>query len=149
MIFFARYEASQLGAHSIQTEHVLLGLIREGKGLTQRLLNRGAVRMEEVRRQVEGRCRFGDQVSTTLEMPLSPEVKRVLVLAQEEAEQLGHSYTGTEHLLLGLMREDTATAAEILRENGLTLPFLSYGGSSLLVMMAAGGLLMNVARNRA
>ena len=124
MIFFARYEASQLGAHSIHTEHVLLGLIREGKGLTQRLLNRGTVRMEEVRRQVEGRCRFGDQVSTTVEMPLSPEVKRVLALAQEEAEQLGHSYTGTEHLLLGLMREDTATAAEILRENGLTLPFL-------------------------
>ncbi len=101
VIFFARYEASQLGAHSIQTEHVLLGLIREGKGLTQRLLNRGSVRMEEVRRQVEGRCRYGDQVSTTVEMPLSPEVKRVLALAQDEAEQLGHSYTGTEHLLLG------------------------------------------------
>ncbi len=124
VIFFARYEASQLGAHSIQTEHVLLGLIREGKGLTQRLLNRGSVRMEEVRRQVEGRCRYGDQVSTTVEMPLSPEVKRVLALAQDEAEQLGHSYTGTEHLLLGLLREDTATAAEVLRENGLTLPFL-------------------------
>ncbi len=124
VIFFARYEASQLGAHSIQTEHVLLGLIREGKGLTQRLLNRGSVKMEEVRRQVEGRCRYGDQVSTTVEMPLSPEVKRVLALAQDEAEQLGHSYTGTEHLLLGLLREDTATAAEVLRENGLTLPFL-------------------------
>ena len=124
VIFFARYEASQLGAHSIQTEHVLLGLIREGKGLTQRLLNRGSVRMEEVRRQGEGRCRYGDQVSTTVEMPLSPEVKRVLALAQDEAEQLGHSYTGTEHLLLGLLREDTATAAEVLRENGLTLPFL-------------------------
>jgi len=124
VIFFARYEASQLGAHSIQTEHVLLGLIREGKGLTQRLLNRGSVRMEEVRRQVEGRCRYGDQVSTTVEMPLSPEVKRVLALAQDEAERLGHSYTGTEHLLLGLLREDTATAAEVLRENGLTLPFL-------------------------
>ena len=124
MIFFARYEASQLGAHSIQTEHVLLGLIREGKGLTQRLLNRGNVRMEEMRRQVEGRCRYGDQVSTTVEMPLSPEVKRVLALAQDEAEQLGHSYTGTEHLLLGLLREDTATAAEVLRENGLTLSFL-------------------------
>jgi ATP-dependent Clp protease ATP-binding subunit ClpC len=124
VIFFARYEASQLGAHSIQTEHVLLGLIREGKGLTQRLLNRGTVRMEDVRRQVEGRCRYGEQVSTTVEMPLSPEVKRVLALAQDEAEQLGHSYTGTEHLLLGLLREDTATAAEVLRENGLTLTFL-------------------------
>ncbi len=124
VIFFARYEASQLGAHSIQTEHVLLGLIREGKGLTQRLLNRGSLKMEEMRRQVEGRCRYGDQVSTTVEMPLSPEVKRVLALAQDEAEQLGHSYTGTEHLLLGLLREDTATAAEVLRENGLTLPFV-------------------------
>jgi ATP-dependent Clp protease ATP-binding subunit ClpC len=124
VIFFARYEASHLGAHSIQTEHVLLGLIREGKGLTQRLLNRGSVKMDEMRRQVEGRCRYGDQVSTTVEMPLSPEVKRVLALAQDEAEQLGHSYTGTEHLLLGLLREDTATAAEVLRENGLTLQFL-------------------------
>ena len=124
VIFFARYEASQLGAHSIQTEHLLLGLIREGKGLTQRLLNRGNVRMEDVRRQLEGRCRYGDQVSTTVEMPLSPEVKRVLALAQDEAEQLGHSYTGTEHLLLGLLREDNATAAEVLRENGLSLPFL-------------------------
>jgi ATP-dependent Clp protease ATP-binding subunit ClpC len=124
VIFFARYEASQLGSHSIQTEHVLLGLIREGKGLTQRLLNRGNLKMEDVRRQVEGRCRYGEHVSTTVEMPLSPEVKRVLALAQDEAEQLGHSYTGTEHLLLGLLREDTATAAEVLRENGLTLPFL-------------------------
>src|SRR6187455_2514644 len=108
VIFFARYEASQLGSHSIQTEHVLLGLIREGKGLTQRLLNRGSLKMEDVRRQVEGRCRYGEHVSTTVEMPLSPEVKRVLALAQDEAEQLGHSYTGTEHLLLGLLREDTA-----------------------------------------
>ncbi|MBK5257317.1 MAG: ATP-dependent Clp protease ATP-binding subunit [Vicinamibacteria bacterium] len=124
VIFFARYEASQLGAHSIQTEHVLLGLIREGKGLTQRLLNRGNLKMEDVRRQVEGRCRYGEQVSTTVEMPLSPEVKRVLALAQDEAEQLGHSYTGTEHLLLGLLREDHATAADVLRENGLSLPFL-------------------------
>ena len=136
MLFFARYEASQLGAHSIQTEHVLLGLIREGKGLTQRLLNHGSIRMEDVRKQVEARCRYGEQVSTTVEMPLSPEVKRVLALAQDEAEQLGHSYIGTEHLLLGLMREDSATASEVLRENGLTLGFLREEIARLLAEKA-------------
>lgn len=124
MILFSRYEASLLGAHAIQTEHILLGLIREGKGLTGRLLNSQERKAEDIRREIEGRCATGERVATSVEMPLSPEVKRVLLFAEEESDRLGHTYTGTEHLLLGLLREEGTTASEVLRQNGLSLPFL-------------------------
>jgi ATP-dependent Clp protease ATP-binding subunit ClpC len=121
VIFFARYEASQLGSNSIETEHLLLGLIREGKGLTSRIFSKSHLSMESIRKEIEGRALFRDKVSTSVDIPLSPESKRVLGYAAEEAERMLHNYIGTEHVLLGLMREEKSVAAGILGEKGMRL----------------------------
>src|SRR3989304_4910557 len=119
VIFFARYEAAQLGSNSIETEHLLLGLIREGKGLPSRLSPKSPLPMEGIRKEVEGRIVIRDQVSTSVEIPLSGESKRVLTHAAEEAERLVHNYIGTEHVLLGILREEKSVAATILAERGM------------------------------
>jgi ATP-dependent Clp protease ATP-binding subunit ClpC len=121
VIFFARYEASQLGSNSIETEHLLLGLIREGKGLTSRLFSKSHLSMESIRKDIEGRALFRDKVPTSVDIPLSPESKRVLGYAAEEAERMLHNYIGTEHILLGVMREEKSVAAGILGEKGMRL----------------------------
>jgi ATP-dependent Clp protease ATP-binding subunit ClpC len=121
VLFFARYEASQLGSVSIETEHLLLGLIREGKGLTSRIFARSHLSLESIRKEIEGRTVFREKVSTSVEIPFSAETKRVLQYAAEEADRLLHSYIGTEHLLLGILREDRSVAATILTEKGMRL----------------------------
>ena len=121
VVFFARYEASQLGSGAIETEHLLLGLIREGKGLTSRLFAKSRLSMDQIRKDVEGRSPYREKVSTSLEIPLSSESKRVLAHAAEEAERMLHNYIGTEHILLGLMREEKSVAAGILGERGMRL----------------------------
>jgi ATP-dependent Clp protease ATP-binding subunit ClpC len=119
VIFFARYEASQLGSGAIETEHLLLGLIREGKGLTSRLFAKAHVSMDQIRKEVEGRSPYREKVAASLEIPLSAESKRVLAHAADEAERMLHNYIGTEHLLLGLLREERSVAAGILGEKGM------------------------------
>jgi len=121
VIFFARYEASQLGSNSIETEHLLLGLIREGKGLTSRLFSKSHLSMEQVRKDIEGRAPYRDKVSTSVDIPLSAESKRVLSFASEEAERMLHNYIGTEHILLGLMREEKCVASQLLADKGMRL----------------------------
>ena len=121
VLFFARYEASQLGSISIETEHLLLGLIREGKGLTSRIFARSHLSLETIRKEIEGRTVFREKVSTSVEIPFSTETKRVLQHAAEEADRLLHNYIGTEHLLLGILREDRSVAASILSEKGMRL----------------------------
>ena len=121
VLFFARYEASQLGSISIETEHLLLGLIREGKGLTSRIFQRSHLSLESIRKEIEGRTVFREKVSTSVEIPFSQETKRVLQHAAEEAERLMHNYIGTEHLLLGILREEQSVAATILMEKGMRL----------------------------
>ena len=121
VLFFARYEASQLGSISIETEHLLLGLIREGKGLTSRIFARSHLSLEAIRKDIEGRTVFREKVSTSVEIPFSAETKRVLQYAAEEADRLLHNYIGTEHLLLGLLREERSVAASILMEKGMRL----------------------------
>jgi len=121
VLFFARYEASQLGSISIETEHLLLGLIREGKGLTSRLFSRSHISLESIRKEIEGRTIFREKVSTSVEIPFSTETKRVLQQASEEADRLLHNYIGTEHLLLGLLREERSVASSILSEKGMRL----------------------------
>jgi ATP-dependent Clp protease ATP-binding subunit ClpC len=121
VIFFARYEASQLGSNSIETEHLLLGLIREGKGLTSRIFSKSHLSMESIRKEIEGRALYREKVSTSVDIPLSPESKRVLGFSSEEAERMLHNYIGTEHILLGLLREDKSVAASILGEKGMRL----------------------------
>ncbi len=120
VIFFARYEASQFGSPYIETEHLLLGLLREDKALSARFL-RSPASVESIRKQVESHTTVREQVSTSVDLPLSNECKRVLAFTAEEAERLSHSHIGTEHLLLGLLREEKCFAAEILHERGLRL----------------------------
>src|ERR1041384_6098847 len=121
VLFFARYEATQLGSTSIETEHLLLGLIREGKGLTSRIFARSHLSLESIRKEIEGRTVFREKVSTSVEIPFSAETKRVLQFAAEEADRLLHNYIGTEHLLLGILREERSVAASILMEKGMRL----------------------------
>ncbi|MCC7155604.1 MAG: ATP-dependent Clp protease ATP-binding subunit [Bryobacterales bacterium] len=120
VIFFARYEASQFGSPYIETEHLLLGLLREDKALANRFL-RSQAAIESIRKQIEAQTTVREKVSTSVELPLSHECKRVLAYAAEEAERLNHKHIGTEHLLLGLLREEKSFAAEILHERGLRL----------------------------
>jgi len=122
VIFFARYEASQLGSPSIESEHLLLGLIREGKGLTSRLFGKSQLSTEDIRKEIEEGSPYREKVSTSVDIPLSPESKRVLGYAAEEAERMLHNYIGTEHILLGLLREEPSAAARILGEKGMKLP---------------------------
>src|SRR6202047_5564820 len=120
VIFFARYEASQFGSPYIETEHLLLGLLREDKALANRFLRSHAA-IESIRKQIEAHTTIREKVSTSVDLPLSHECKRVLAYGAEEAERLSHKHIGTEHLLLGLLREEKCFAAEILHERGLRL----------------------------
>jgi ATP-dependent Clp protease ATP-binding subunit ClpC len=120
VIFFARYEASQFGLSYIETEHLLLGLLREDKALTNRFLRTHAS-VESIRKQIEAHTAVREKVATSVDLPLSNESKRVLAYAAEEAERFGHKHIGTEHLVLGLLREEKCFAAEMLRERGVRL----------------------------
>ena len=116
-IFFARYEASQFGSAHIETEHILLGLLRE----TQPLL--GAGTLEEVRKVVEAHYppeAERKRVSTSIDLPLSGDSKRALHKAAGIADHMGHRRIGPEHLALGLLAEEQCLAARILRERGVT-----------------------------
>lgn len=121
VIFFARYEANQYGASQIEAEHILLGMLREDKTLNTKYFHRLHVNVESIRREVAQRVIERDRTSSHIDLPLSGEAKRVLALAAEESERLGNRYIGTEHLLLGLLREENSIAAEILYERGLRL----------------------------
>jgi hypothetical protein len=126
VIFFARYEASQFGSPYIETEHVLLGLLRENKVIALKLLGAGKSldsenSVETIRKKIESLVTVGTKLPTSVDLPLSNECKRVLAYAAEEAERLSHRHIGTEHLLLGLLREKGFLAAQLLNEAGLTL----------------------------
>ena len=123
VIFFARYEASQFGSPYIETEHLLLGILREDKALSHRFL-RSHSSFEAIRKRIEAHTTIREAVSTSVDLPLSNECKRVLAYAAEEAQGLGHKHIGTEHVLLGLLREEKCFAAELLTERGVKLPAL-------------------------
>ena len=120
VIFFARYEASQFGSAHIETEHLLLGLLREDKALASRFLRSHAA-VESIRKQIEEQTAAAEKISTSKDLPLSHECKRVLAYGAEEAQRLNHKHIGTEHLLLGLLREEKCFAAQLLGEQGLSL----------------------------
>jgi len=135
VVFFARYEASRYGSPFIETEHILLGILREYPELTQ-LLPSGAA--DAIRKQIDDHTPVRQGVSTSVDLPLSNESKRVLAYGAEEAERLAHRHLGTEHLLLGLLREQRCFAAELLRERGLRLDQLREEFSKESVAYAGG-----------
>jgi len=118
-LFFARYEASKLGSRVIETEHVLLGILREGEETVSELFRRFQIKPEEVRREIEGERVFVERISSTAELPLSEESKKVLAYAAHEAESMLHAAVGSEHLLVGILRVDGCTAQRILSQQGM------------------------------
>ena len=120
VIFFARYEASQYGSRYIETEHMLLGLLREDRQIAAHFLERSGG-TKSVRREIESRITVGERISTSVEMPLTQEAKWILNFAGQEVERLGHKYVGTEHLLLGMLRVEGSVAADMLAKRGVKL----------------------------
>ena len=119
VIFFARYEASQLGGSYIETEHLLLGVLREDKILAHRVLPSFAA-AEAIRKRIEAHTAGGEKSATSVDMPLSRESKKALHYAAEEAQRM-EAQIDTGQLLLGLLREERCFAAQVLNEHGVTL----------------------------
>ena len=119
VIYFARDEASRLQHDYIGTEHLLLGIVREGEGIAAKVLGKMDLDFEQIQQAVESMVKSSGGTLTIGEIPFTPRAKRVLELAIEEARLLGHNYVGTEHLLLGLIREGEGIAANVLTNLGL------------------------------
>jgi len=122
VLAMAREEAARLHHEYVGTEHVLLGLIREGEGVAVAVLQALNVDLEEVREKIEATVKKGrPQQGTGPDLPYTSRAKKVLELAMTEARELNHSYVGTEHLLLGLVREEKGIAAQVLADAGLAI----------------------------
>jgi ATP-dependent Clp protease ATP-binding subunit ClpC len=119
-VVLAQEEARMLNHNYIGTEHILLGLIHEGEGVAARVLASMHVSLAAVRRQVEEIVGEGP-AATAGHIPFTPRAKKVLELSLREALQLGHNYIGTEHILLGLIREGEGVAAQVLQKLGADL----------------------------
>ena len=117
VVVLAQDEARRLKHNYIGTEHLLLGLLREEEGLAARVLESFDITVEEVRAQVARTVGQGDELRTG-QIPFTPRAKKVLELALREGIELGHNYIGTEHILLGLARENDGVAARILLDLG-------------------------------
>lgn len=114
VLALARKEADRFNHNYIGTEHVLLGLIKLGQGVAVSVLQRMGLDLESVRMEVEKEVGTGPDTKSSTNIPYTPRVKKVLALANKEAKQLNHSYVGTEHILLGLLREGEGMAARVL-----------------------------------
>ena len=118
-LFFARFESSQFGSLSIEPEHLLLGIAREGGPLLARISPSASV--EAIRSAVDTHAQTREKVSTSIEIPFSTPTKMALNYCAEEADSLNHEHIGPEHLLLGLLHVDGSMAESILRGQGITL----------------------------
>jgi len=121
VLFFARYESSQLASMTIEPEHVLLGILREQSYVGRQILNEAGVTLERVTDELQQRAASPGKISTSMEIPFSPSCMHVLQYAAEEADALKHAHIGTEHLLLGLLREGASPAAQLLARHGIRL----------------------------
>ena len=123
VIFFARYEASELRSEAIEPHHLLLGLIREDKQLFTRFNN--LTSLDTLVRRIRETAGPGAKLSASVDIPLSGEAKRVMSYAADESKKLNHGYIGTEHLLLGLLRAEQTTATQLLNECGVDFDMVS------------------------
>jgi len=170
-LFFARYEASKLGSRVIESEHILLGILREGEETVAELFRRFHVKPEDVRREIEGERVFVERISSTAELPLSEEAKKILAYAAHEAESMLHPAVGSEHLLVGVLRVESCLAMRVLVQHGFDvyslreevlaiarerdsaqqkkeLPFLSEYSRDLTAIASQGGFDPLVGRER-
>ena len=120
-ILLAQREAKRLNHDYLGTEHILLGLIVLGEGVAAQVLQDLGIDLKKVRREVEKMVGTGDNILLVGEVPFTPRAKKVLELAVQEAQDMGHNYVGTEHLLLGLIREEEGVAAKVLEGLGASL----------------------------
>ena len=120
VIFYAQEEAGRLGENYVSTEHLLLGLVRESDSMASRVLDRMGVSLGRIRSEVERQVARGDG-RLGQDMQLTPRAKKVIDLAYDEARQLNNNYIGTEHLLLGLIREGDGLAGKVLLKLGVDL----------------------------
>ena len=117
----ARQEAQRFNHEYLGTEHVLLGLVQEGSGVAANVLKNMAIDLSKIRNEVEKIVKTGPSMVTMGQLPFTPRAKKVLELSMEEASNLGHNYIGTEHLLLGLIKENEGIAAQVLLNLGVKL----------------------------
>src|SRR5271170_1813169 len=115
VIFFARYEASQFGSPYIDSEHLLLGFLRENKII--RISPTSALTADSIRRQIEAHTTVRLKIPTSVDLPLSNESKHILHHAADEADRLGHKTISTQHLLAGMLLEKDCYAARLLSEH--------------------------------
>jgi ATP-dependent Clp protease ATP-binding subunit ClpC len=121
VIFFARYEASQFGSAAIEPAHLLLGLIREDQQTLKSFIHGSHVSTDQIRNIIQKTLGLREKIPESADLPISPNAKRVLVYAAEESKLLHHSYIGTEHLLIGLLRQEDTIAFEILKNMGFSV----------------------------
>ncbi|MCX5708881.1 MAG: ATP-dependent Clp protease ATP-binding subunit [Candidatus Omnitrophica bacterium] len=121
VIILAKEEAKRFNHDYIGTEHILLGLIREGEGVAATVLEKMGVSLENIRIEIEKLVQPGPATQIIGDLPFTPRAKKALELAAEEARSLGHNYIGTEHLLLGLIREEEGVASQVLLNLNLDL----------------------------
>jgi ATP-dependent Clp protease ATP-binding subunit ClpC len=121
VLALARKEADRFNHNYVGTEHLLLGLIKLGQGVAVNVLTKLGLDLETVRMQVEQQVGSGPETKMVGNIPYTPRVKKVLALASKEAKNLNHSYVGTEHILLGLLREGEGVAAQVLRNLDVNL----------------------------
>lgn len=121
VIFFARYEASAFGSPYIESEHLLLGFLRESKAFSAKLFSAPSFTVDDIRKEIEKHTTVGEKIPTSVDLPLSNECRRILHYASEEADRLGHKHIGTEHLVAGMLLEKDCYAACLLGEHGVSL----------------------------
>jgi uncharacterized protein (TIGR03435 family) len=121
VLFYARSEVSHLGSSAVEPEHILLGVLDEGNGLGRRVLARSGAALDDLRSDIVRRFTAREKVPESDEIPFSASCERALQYAAEEADQLLHKHVGTEHLLLGLLREEHSVTAELLEARGLRI----------------------------
>jgi ATP-dependent Clp protease ATP-binding subunit ClpC len=117
----ARQEAQRFNHEYLGTEHVLLGLVQEGSGVAANVLRNMGIDLNKIRVEVEKIVKTGPSHTPMGQLPFTPRAKKVLELSMEEAQNLGHNYIGTEHLLLGLIKENEGIAAQVLMNLSIKL----------------------------
>src|SRR5438045_685424 len=148
VLALAQDEAIRFNHNYIGVEHLLLGLVREGEGVAARVLSSLGVELSKARTAVEFIIGRGDSTASPSEITLSPRTKRVIELAIDEARKLGHSHVGTEHLLLGIVREGEGIASGVLESLGVSLENVrhqviavlgQHSGATMATAGSAGG----------